>query len=250
MHRWILALVISIAPTAAAAQSTAGLDPATGLPLPSIGLPLPSLGLPHPPSGLPAIGQAVPRTPAARPEPRPPRRPRNHGAAIPYPMFVSPYLWGAPASPTVVPSPAAPAPPGRVFIDAQPEASAQLFIDGYYVGTPADHPDGIELPAGPHALEIRAPGFDAVATSLQIAAGRAITYRAALAATSTAGATVPRPTAPGERHAEPAAADPAGRASGPATFYMIPGCYMGNVAPEDAGLPAGCDPAKAVTVRP
>jgi hypothetical protein len=34
---------------------------------------------------------------------------------------------------------------------------------------------------------------------------------------------------------------------GPDTFYVIPGCYMGNRPPIAARLPKGCDPAKLRT---
>ena len=34
---------------------------------------------------------------------------------------------------------------------------------------------------------------------------------------------------------------------GPDTFYVIPGCYMGNQPPNPARLPKGCDPAKLRT---
>ncbi len=35
----------------------------------------------------------------------------------------------------------------------------------------------------------------------------------------------------------------------PATFSLIPGCYMGNVPPQEANLPATCDIARAVSVQ-
>ena len=35
----------------------------------------------------------------------------------------------------------------------------------------------------------------------------------------------------------------------PETFYLIPGCYMGNVPPKEANLPATCDVARAVSVQ-
>jgi hypothetical protein len=34
------------------------------------------------------------------------------------------------------------------------------------------------------------------------------------------------------------------------TFYVIPGCYLGNVAPTAATLPPGCDPGQLKTYRP
>jgi hypothetical protein len=33
----------------------------------------------------------------------------------------------------------------------------------------------------------------------------------------------------------------------PTTFYFIPGCYMGNIPPEQMKLPAGCDLTRLVT---
>ena len=37
--------------------------------------------------------------------------------------------------------------------------------------------------------------------------------------------------------------------SAPATFYLIPGCYMGNVPPKEANLRPTCDPARAITFQ-
>ena len=33
------------------------------------------------------------------------------------------------------------------------------------------------------------------------------------------------------------------------TFYVIPGCYLGNLPPREVGLPSGCDPNKARTIK-
>jgi hypothetical protein len=33
------------------------------------------------------------------------------------------------------------------------------------------------------------------------------------------------------------------------TFYVIPGCYLGNLPPRDVGLPPGCDLKKARTIK-
>jgi hypothetical protein len=38
--------------------------------------------------------------------------------------------------------------------------------------------------------------------------------------------------------------------SGNRIMYVIPGCYMGNVPPQDLKLPAGCDLSKVTTVTP
>jgi hypothetical protein len=33
------------------------------------------------------------------------------------------------------------------------------------------------------------------------------------------------------------------------TFYVIPGCYLGNLPPREVSLPSGCDIAKARTIK-
>src|SRR5215467_11883109 len=37
--------------------------------------------------------------------------------------------------------------------------------------------------------------------------------------------------------------------SGSNTFYVIPGCYLGNKPPREVTLPRGCDVAKAKTIK-
>ena len=37
--------------------------------------------------------------------------------------------------------------------------------------------------------------------------------------------------------------------SGSDTFYVIPGCYLGNKPPREVTLPRGCDVAKAKTIK-
>jgi hypothetical protein len=248
MGRWLVAFIALAVPAAAAGQNTV-LGSGTGLPLPSIGLPLPSLGLPHPATGLPQPEPPAPRRGGQPPGDRSTRGHRGDGGAAPYPLFVYPFLLWPPAMPAAPgPAVAAAAPTtGRVIVDAQPAATAQLYIDGFYVGMPGDYPEGIELSAGPHALEVRAPGADSISTSIRIPAGRSISYRASLPPAAASSAILPAaaPAGPVGLTTVSGDARPA-----PTTFYIIAGCYVGNVAPADAGLPAGCDPAKAIVVRP
>lgn len=245
MWQWRMALLALTVPALAAAQ-TVTRDTSPGLPLPSIGLPLPTIGLPHPATGLPPLESSPPRRDQA-PQADGQGRHRRDTRALPSALVVSP-LWFAfpmvvPAAPAPVVTPAPTVPPadGRVVIEAQPDA-AQIYVDGYYVGMAADYPDGLPLAAGPHALDVRAVGFDSQSTSIQIPAGRSITYRAVLTrrATAASSALPPTPDAPAAAAGPPSSA----------TFYLIRGCYLGNVVPSEAILPAGCDPAKAVTVRP
>jgi hypothetical protein len=71
---------------------------------------------------------------------------------------------------------------GNLRLDIQP-ASAQVFVDGYFVGTVEDYSNtlgGVRLTAGPHRLEFQAPGYQPLGLDVMMQAGRAITFRADL----------------------------------------------------------------------
>ncbi|MGE3513256.1 MAG: PEGA domain-containing protein [Vicinamibacterales bacterium] len=254
MRLLLLAVVaiMPVVPVVAAAQPAAARAGAVPV-LPTLGLPLPSIGIPHPPTGLPQPDVAGGPKPGGRDGKA--GRPHRRHAPQAFPFVFYPFLF-------VPPPPTAPRGPGdAVSSGTSSEASvstqvgritlavvpptAQLYVDGAYVGTPDDYPDGIELTAEPHVLDVRAPGYASVATSVRLAPGRVITYRATLVPV------VPpvEPQAP-QASSGPAATTNAAQPTSPSTFYAIPGCYLGNVAPEPAHLPAGCDPARAVVFQP
>jgi hypothetical protein len=132
--------------------------------------------------------------------------------------------------------PAEPArPSGRLWLDIKPITDQQLFIDGYYVGTTGELGPGLELAAGPHSIELRAAAFEPLRFNVSIAANRTLTYRESL-----------KPAAGAPDAPEPARAI----AAAPSTLYVIPGCYAGNVAPEAASLPKGCDRSRMTTLQP
>lgn len=245
MRHVLAAILVLVLPTWAAAQSARHRDepaslPAIGLPLPQIGLPLPTLGLPAP--------QPAPR--ASRPTPRPgkpgrPPRGGGKGHKPPAAVFIGPgyYPWydePEPPPPAPEPQPAPepysePAPvTGTLHLEVQPSTGLQFFADGFYVGTSEDLNNTLALEPGPHRVEIRAPGYETASVDVKVDAGRTITYRGAL---TPAGGKAAEPPA----RVEPAAKKP---------VYFIPGCYLGNVPPKDAGLPATCDLSKAVLVSP
>ena len=95
---------------------------------------------------------------------------------------------------------------------------------GYNNFDPA-HGGGV-VEAGQHRIDLSAPGYDPLAVDVRIAPTQTITYRERLKRTQA-------PALPG----------------GPTTFYLIPGCYMGNVPPKDAHLPATCDLGRAVEFK-
>jgi hypothetical protein len=102
----------------------------------------------------------------------------------PAPMYDS-YGYGVYDMPSALPydqpsQPAAPAGNLRLIIEP---GTAQVFVDGYFVGSVDDVSGtlaGLLLEAGPHHLEFRAPGYETLTLDVRIDAQRTITYRGAL----------------------------------------------------------------------
>ena len=130
--------------------------------------------------------------------------------------------------------------PARLILDIHPP-TAQVFADGYYIGVPEDfrfEDGGAVLEPGPHRIDIMARDYEPVTFDVNLARGQSATFRHILRPIMRA----PRPSPDDAMKAPPAAKTPA-------TFYLIPGCYMGNVPPKEANLPATCDVARAVSVQ-
>jgi hypothetical protein len=256
--RQILALLVTIAlPAVAAAQSR--LPPRAEFPalapigvgLPSILSPLTPIGLPLAPLGIrPDSGK---RSLGVRQSSQRPVSSRFHGRRdviqppavvffVPYPMSFAPYPMDifAPAQysmPGYVasPPPPPPAPPlvarttGVLYLELKgADRGAQVFVDGYFVGTLEDLSSQLLLETGPHQIEVRANAHETLVFDVQIVTDRAITYKADLTPIGSAPAT----------------------SSPPATIYFIPGCYLGNVPPSRASLPATCDISQLTTYKP
>ncbi len=154
------------------------------------------------------------------------------------------YVETPPPTEVVVTRPLPPEPPppsiGALRIEVEPKELLQIFVDGVYIGTPADLGDEIELRAGARRIELRAPGYRTLVFDAEILANRSITYRGSLEPNTPAAPPAPRPSP------KPSVVVP----SGSRTMYLIPGCYMGNVSPKDVALPAGCDIKKLTTISP
>src|SRR6266850_320488 len=204
-------------------------------PTSSIGLPLPPMGL-SPPTRPPSIlnsfrGDRVPPRGGVRGDGvRGNRRRFAPPSAL---VFVPAFGYGWPYVPdSLLPGTPVPSPPslppveyhatGRLHITLQSGGDPQIYVDGYYVGLMSDLGGDVTLEAGGHTLELRDEGYETLHVDVQIAAGALITYRGAMK--RLAAAPAPAPT----------------------TIYMIPGCYVGNVPPRDASLPAGCDEDRAI----
>jgi hypothetical protein len=243
MRLMTLAMVFMLGLTAVAAAQPAARVPATGsfpplphigLPLPQIGLPLPQIGLPLPPTGIPRV--ASPRHNLNHPLPL---TRRQHHPAVAYvvpaygwPAYDAPIAIGTTASQNASATAFQPQRSvGQLELDLDPTgAQQQLYVDGNYLGTFKDFSGGLELDAGLHIVEIQAPGYEMLHLEVNISASRSIAYRGALT-----------PSAP------MAAPEVSGTPVTPPIIYIIPGCYIGNVPPQDVELPTGCDVNRVVT---
>jgi PEGA domain len=160
-----------------------------------------------------------------------PRIPRYPGTPH-YPIYgYGSYLTGAPETPSV--DRYEPARSGFLDLQMQP-GSAQVYVDGFYMGAVDDFRrmiPGRPIEAGPHRVELRAPGYDTATFNVMIPPNETVTYRASLNATAPAAPVVALPPAP------------------PKTFYVIPGCYAGDKPPR-ARLPRGCDRSKLRAIPP
>jgi hypothetical protein len=120
---------------------------------------------------------------------------------------------------------------GVLRLDVEPD-SAQVFVDGYYAGLVSDfRRGGRALESGPHRIEIRADGFDAHTFDIRIPRDEMVSYRQSLT----------RTTARPEMRVAAAV---------PKTFYVIPGCYAGDIRPRSDQLPSGCRIARLREVPP
>ena len=127
------------------------------------------------------------------------------------------------------PAPAQVSGKGVLVLDVTPPTS-ELYVDGYYTGRLDDLRGQVALDPGPHKIDLVADGYERAVFNVSVEANRAITFKRDLRAVQQ-----PFTVAP-----------PAGTVI-PKTFYLVPGCYLGDIPPNDAHLPANCDASKAVT---
>jgi hypothetical protein len=121
---------------------------------------------------------------------------------------------------------------GFVAVDVEP-ATAQVFVDGLYVGTAGDIRGGRQVQAGAHRLELRAGGYDSTAVDIRVDPDATTVYRGEMARVASAAPTVVTSVA-----------------ARPKTFYVIPGCYAGDKKPQADRLPRGCDLSRLREVPP
>jgi len=113
--------------------------------------------------------------------------------------------------------------------------SAQVFVDGMYVGVADDFGmsnRALDLDAGTHRVELRAPGYTTVGFDINVGPNETRTYRGDLQQ-------LPR----ADQRQQPAVR-PA-----PKTTYVIPNCYAGD-RPPTRTLRPGCEISKMVVRKP
>lgn len=123
---------------------------------------------------------------------------------------------------------------GGLRLETEP-GTAQIFVDGYYAGLVEDY--GLrgrilELAAGSHHIELRAPGYALLPFDVSIIPNETSRFRGDLQLMTPP---LPPPSA--------VTASAAVR-----KYYIIPNCYAGDRPPTGA-LPAGCDRAKMREAR-
>jgi hypothetical protein len=156
-------------------------------------------------------------------------RGRHCSGAIGFGYGYAPYLAAAPEPRDLRPE----LQNGYLHLQVLP-GYAQVHVDGYYMGTVDDFRrliPGRSLEAGPHRVELRAPGYQSATFDVRILPNETITYRSDLDPTRTSEKPL---MAPGV----------------PKTFYVIPGCYAGDKPPRGRLLPRGCDASKVRTIPP
>jgi hypothetical protein len=123
-------------------------------------------------------------------------------------------------------------PRGALRFEMSP-ASAQVFVDGDYVGVIEDfglHGRPLELSVGPHHIELRATGYGAATFDVNIVANQISRYRGDLQ---------PLLAVPTALASGPSGPSAANVPATPQKYYVIPNCYAGNKPPTQP-LPSGC----------
>ena len=219
---------------------------------------------PPPPPPPPVVtGPTLPSAPAALTVPNPfgppagtvdlYQRPDNFHNLVPQPLPIffpgqsifpgygyggpDPYMQAPGYYPQAQGGPVRTVAKGGLRLETEPR-TAQVYVDGYYTGLVEDFGlQGriLELPAGSHHIELRAPGYDLLPFDVNIIPNQTSRFRGDL-----------QLIAPPLRTPSTTTATTASTAI--RKYYVIPNCYAGDRPPTGA-LPAGCDKTKMREVR-
>jgi hypothetical protein len=196
-----------------------------------------ALSVPHPIPPTASMTGVTPRdlyqqlTPPATPTVIYSPRRRVRGSFAYAPLGYSTYGVEIPVQAPIAPTIAT----GGLRLDASP-GSAQVYVDGFYVGSVEDFGmsgRALDLDEGAHRVELRAAGYATLSFDVRITADQTTRYRGDLERLS------PPPAV-----SAPAAAPTVARAT-----YIIPNCYAGDRPPSRA-LPSGCDISRMIVRQP
>ncbi|HKY19800.1 MAG TPA: PEGA domain-containing protein [Vicinamibacterales bacterium] len=115
---------------------------------------------------------------------------------------------------------------GGLALETLPD-HAQVFVDGFYVGLAEGfgmRGRALDLSAGSHRIELRAPGYETLSFSVWIAPNEILRYRGDMQARSPKQTVLIVPPQPAVSK----------------SVYVIRNCYAGN-KPPDGALPKGCE---------
>jgi len=221
------ALLLATASLAVAQQSSSSPPPLPPPPV-AVSVPNPLAGLSPEPQDLYRSPDGSDRFQHSAPYPAPPPI-FIPGAFFPVPYYLPYYLSYDYLSYTRVPTylrtALGHAPlRGGLVLETIPDR-AQVYVDGFYAGLAEDfglRGRALDLPAGPHHLELRARDYEMLTFSVMIEPNGIVRYRGDMQMLSSA---VP------PRIVQPQAT--------PKSFYIIPNCYAGDKPPR-AALPKGC----------
>jgi hypothetical protein len=179
------------------------------------------------PPDAPVTGHAEARPPSSPQRPGGPGH--GHVGVVPYPgypwggypWYPYPWGWGYPRPEAIVAEWAT----SYVKLEVSPK-DATLHVDGHYAGRVEEFSGlfrNLTLPAGPHVVEIRKPGYYTLVLELNLQPGQTITYKRTMEPVEPGAGVSSEPPLPGE----PPAGDPE-------QFIQIPGDVRFDVTPKDA----------------
>ena len=116
---------------------------------------------------------------------------------------------------------------GVLRLEISPATGLDYYVDGVFIGNSQTLGTEFTLNAGARRLEVRAAGYKTLVIDVRISVGRETIFRGALEPL-----VQPQPPAP---------------ATGNRAMFIIPGCYVGNSAPQADRLRPGCDINKLIT---
>jgi hypothetical protein len=182
--------------------------------------------------------------------PRFDRRRRAHLYPVFFPYQVLPYFGlGEYPMPYAhdasgVPAGAEPIPSGYLRLDVQP-TTAQVYVDGFFVGSAEDVTTPVPLEPGTYQVEVKADGFETAVFDIRVRANATLRLSSRLVRVKEDPTIRLKPdSGAGSLRSDVPIA------SISRTLYVIPRCYAGDRMPLPSQLPAGCRLADVRVIAP